>query len=211
MNPWTASSEGPSSKPPGTIRRPPGRFLFQFIYPIRDDRSNLKVDIMSKRVIETSGDDAKATARHAKIAKEKEQAEEEEKNRASNEYWKVRRANETRKEEIKKLPKEEQAEAKKKLREDAKKNKEMYRREKKKAREEEREQRKAEKAEAKKFKAVAVASEKVEEAKEMAEEASEALVEEPVADAPVETPAEEAVDAPASEEAPAEESSEKKE
>ena len=103
---------------------------------------------MSKRVIETSGDDAKATARHAKIAKEKEQAEEEEKNRASNEYWKVRRANEKRKEEIKKLPKEEQAEAKKKLREDVKKNKEMYRREKKKAREEEREQRKAEKAEA---------------------------------------------------------------
>ena len=128
MNPWTASPEGPSSKPPGTFHCPSGRFLFHFIYPIRDDRSNLKVDIMSKRVIETSGDDAKATARHAKIAKEKEQAEEEEKNRAFNEYWKVRRANEKRKEEIKKLPKEEQTEAKKKLREDVKKNREMYRR-----------------------------------------------------------------------------------
>ena len=104
---------------------------------------------MSKKLIETTGDDAKATARHAKIAREKEQAEEKEKSRASDEYWKNRRANEKRMEEIKKLPKEEQAEAKNKLCAEIKRNKEQYRADKKKAREEEREKRKAEKEKAK--------------------------------------------------------------
>ena len=99
---------------------------------------------MAKKIIETTSDDAKAKARHAKLAKERENAEEKEKNRASDEYWKNRRVNEKRKEEITKLPKEERAEAKRKLREDVRKNREQYRQEKKAVREKEREARKAE-------------------------------------------------------------------
>ena len=73
-----------------------------------------EVHTMAK-IVESTGDDAKAKARHAKIAKEKKDAEVKAKEKISDDKWKAIRAEERRKEEIKKLPKEERAAAKKEL------------------------------------------------------------------------------------------------
>ena len=69
------------------------------------------------KIVESTGDDAKAKARHAKIAREKKDAEIKAKEKVSDEKWKAIRAEEKRKEEIKKLPKEERAAARKELKE----------------------------------------------------------------------------------------------
>ena len=63
------------------------------------------------KIVESTGDDAKAKARHAKIANEKKEAEEKARAKISDDKWKARRAEERRKEEIKKLPREERAAA----------------------------------------------------------------------------------------------------
>ena len=50
------------------------------------------------KIVESTGDDAKAKARHAKIANEKKEAEERARAKISDDKWKARRAEERRKE-----------------------------------------------------------------------------------------------------------------
>ena len=69
------------------------------------------------KTVQTTNDDAKAKARHEKIAREKRDAEVRAKEKISDDKWKAIRAEEKRKEEIKKLPKEERAAARKELKE----------------------------------------------------------------------------------------------
>ncbi len=95
---------------------------------------------MPKKIVESTGEDAKATARHAKLAREREAAEEKERTKASDEYWRNRRANEKRRDEVKYLPREERAEARRQIREDSRENREKYRDEKRAMREKERNQ-----------------------------------------------------------------------
>ena len=59
----------------------------------------------------------KAKARHEKIANERKEAQIKAKQKVEDDRWKVRFAEERRKEEIKKLPREERAEAKRQLKE----------------------------------------------------------------------------------------------
>ncbi|MBQ8644381.1 MAG: hypothetical protein IJ469_06965 [Candidatus Methanomethylophilaceae archaeon] len=67
----------------------------------------------------TTGTDngPKAKARHEKIANERKEAQIKAKQKVEDDRWKVRFAEERRKEEIKKLPREERAEAKRQLKE----------------------------------------------------------------------------------------------
>ncbi len=156
--------------------------------------------IMAK-IVETVSDDAKAKARHAKIANEKKEAEEKEKNKISDEKWKARRAEERRKDEIKKLPKEERAAAKKELKEQIRHRKENEKKAKIEAREAKKAKREAEKqeAQAKAEGAQAHEEQKVEDAIETSEKqetAEETKVEEiagEVQDTIEPTPAEEGV------------------
>ena len=66
---------------------------------------------------EIVNDDAKAKARHAKIAKEKVDAEKKAKQKIEDDKWKAKRAEERRREEIKKLPRDQRAAAKAELKE----------------------------------------------------------------------------------------------
>ena len=70
--------------------------------------------------VESHNEDAKATARHAKIAREKKHAEEKAKQKIEDDKWKAKKAEDRRKEEIKKLPKDQQAKAKAELKEQIK-------------------------------------------------------------------------------------------
>ena len=77
--------------------------------------SNQGVIHMAVKKEDVVNDNSKAKARHAKIAKEKEDAEKMAKQKIEDDKWKAKRAEERRREEIKKVPKEQRGEAKAKL------------------------------------------------------------------------------------------------
>ena len=76
------------------------------------------------REVEPVNDDSKAKARHAKIAKDKKKASEDAVQKIEDEIWKAKKAEDRRKEYIKKLPKDEQAKAKAEFKEQVKARKE---------------------------------------------------------------------------------------
>jgi len=175
------------------------------------------------KIVESKGDDAKATARHAKIANEKKKAEEDAKNKIEDEHWKAKHAEEKRKEEIKKLPKDQQAAAKAELKEQIRKRKAAEKEHKAKMRQEAREAKEAERKAAmqeRSDKAHAAVGEKRVEAgikkSEIKEErdagATEKIIEKaakvtddaPAEEAPAEAPAEEAPAETPAEEKPSE-------